>query len=93
MRDAGVRHVPIHAGQRLVGLVSIRDVLSVLLLGSSENDVLSQRSPLLGRRHRRTGTASTMPIGVRHAAPRRRSAVRGISHRPGVLFHGEDTSR
>ena len=40
MRDAGVRHVPIRAGQRLLGLVSIRDVLSVLLPHSPEDDAL-----------------------------------------------------
>jgi CBS domain-containing protein len=31
MHDAGVRHVPICDGDRLVGLVSMRDVLSVLM--------------------------------------------------------------
>jgi len=31
MRDAAVRHVPIHDGDRLVGLVSMRDVLSILV--------------------------------------------------------------
>ncbi len=40
IRDAGVRHVPIRDGQRLVGLVSIRDVLSVLLPPASEDEVL-----------------------------------------------------
>lgn len=37
MRDAGVRHVPIRAGHHLLGLVSIRDVLSVLLPRSPED--------------------------------------------------------
>ena len=31
MRDAGVRHVPVAVGGTVVGVVSIRDVLAVLL--------------------------------------------------------------
>ena len=33
MRDAGVRHVPIAVAGTVVGVVSIRDILSVLLAG------------------------------------------------------------
>jgi len=52
MRDAGVRHVPIRAGQRLVGLVSIRDVLSVLLPGSQRMTCASCAPPLVSARER-----------------------------------------
>ncbi|HXV94100.1 MAG TPA: CBS domain-containing protein [Pseudonocardia sp.] len=31
MRDAGVRHVPVGDGREVVGVVSVRDVLAVLL--------------------------------------------------------------
>ena len=31
MRDAGVRHVPVAVGGTVVGVVSIRDMLTVLL--------------------------------------------------------------
>ena len=37
MRDAGVRHVPIAVGGTIVGVVSIRDVLAVLLAQEGVN--------------------------------------------------------
>ena len=33
MRDAGVRHVPVAVAGTVVGVVSIRDILAVLLAG------------------------------------------------------------
>jgi CBS domain-containing protein len=35
IREAGVRHVPVLDGARVVGIVSVRDVLTVLLRGRS----------------------------------------------------------
>lgn len=35
MRDAGVRHVPVRAGETYVGMVSVRDVLEVLLAAAA----------------------------------------------------------